>query len=49
MGTRNEDEEFLGVHIFVPRGTMNENLMRTLENGDPGVPIANVTVNTAQE
>ena len=30
-----------GIHIFVPRGMRNENLMRTPGNGDPGVPIAN--------
>jgi hypothetical protein len=35
------DEEFWGIHIFVPRGMRNENLMRTPGNGDPGVPIAN--------
>jgi hypothetical protein len=38
--TSNEDEEFWGIHIFYPQGMRNENLMRTLGNGDPGVPIA---------
>ena len=40
-GTLDEDEEFWGIHILVPRGMRNENLMRTPGNGDPGVPIAN--------
>ena len=30
--------KFLGIRIFVPRGMRNENLMRTLGNGDPGFP-----------
>jgi hypothetical protein len=40
-----EDEEFGGIHIFVPWGMRNENLMRTPRNGDPGVPTANPTYN----
>ena len=35
----NDNVEFLGIHIFDPRGIRNENLMRTPGNWNPGVPI----------